>query len=150
VNDRCGLNGIFWVLRSGTVADASDQRLPEVAGECVAALGSHRECLGLVVDTSLTGQRVARELDRIAELRGYPGMIVSDNGTELTSNGARQRPILDRLWRRQGSQEIAEIVGERMKLEPTALAANVRHDSRGHLIAPLPSLIHCSHVPRLL
>jgi hypothetical protein len=45
-----------------------------------------RECLGLVVDTSLTGPRVARELDRIAELRGYPGMIVSDNGTELTSN----------------------------------------------------------------
>jgi cytochrome c peroxidase len=27
------------------------------------------------------------------------------------------------------------------------LAANVRHDSRVHLIAPLPSLIHCSHVP---
>ena len=45
-----------------------------------------RECLGLVVDTSLTGLRVARELDRIAELRRYPCMIVSDNGTELTSN----------------------------------------------------------------
>ena len=45
-----------------------------------------RECLGLVVDTSLTGLRVARELDRVAELRGYPCMLVSDNGTELTSN----------------------------------------------------------------
>ena len=45
-----------------------------------------RECLALVVDTSLTGLRVARELDRIAELRGYPRMIVSDNGTEFTSN----------------------------------------------------------------
>ncbi len=45
-----------------------------------------RECLGLVVDTSLTGMRVARELDRVAELRGYPCMLVSDNGTELTSN----------------------------------------------------------------
>ena len=45
-----------------------------------------RECLGLVVDTSLTGLRVARELDRIAELRGYPCMLVSDNGIELTSN----------------------------------------------------------------
>ena len=33
-----------------------------------------------------TGLRVARELDRIAELRGYPGMVVSDNGTELTSH----------------------------------------------------------------
>ena len=29
-----------------------------------------RECLGLVVDISLTGLRVVRELDRIAELRG--------------------------------------------------------------------------------
>jgi SAM-dependent methyltransferase len=45
-----------------------------------------RECLGLVADTSLTGLRVARELDRIAELRGYPCMLVSDNGTEFTSN----------------------------------------------------------------
>jgi putative transposase len=45
-----------------------------------------RECLALVVDTSLSGLRVARELDRIAEQRRYPCMIVSDNGTELTSN----------------------------------------------------------------
>jgi hypothetical protein len=34
--------------------------------------------LGLVIDTSLTGLRVARELDRIAEIRGYPAMLVSD------------------------------------------------------------------------
>jgi putative transposase len=45
-----------------------------------------RECLGLVVDTSLTGPRVVRELDRIIETRGCPRMIVSDNGTEFTSN----------------------------------------------------------------
>ena len=45
-----------------------------------------RECLGLVVDTSLSGVRVGRELDRIAGLRGYPAMVVSDNGTELTSH----------------------------------------------------------------
>jgi len=46
-----------------------------------------RECLGLVADTSLSGLRVARELDRIAEVRGsLPAMVVSDNGTELTSN----------------------------------------------------------------
>jgi hypothetical protein len=30
------------------------------------------------------------------------------------------------------------------------LAANVLHDSRVHLIAPLPSLIYCSHVPALI
>ncbi len=45
-----------------------------------------RECLAAVVDTSLSGIRVARELDRIAEMRGYPCMGVSGNGTELTSN----------------------------------------------------------------
>jgi putative transposase len=45
-----------------------------------------RECLAAVVDTSPTGQRVARELDRIAEMRGLPCMVVSDNGTELISN----------------------------------------------------------------
>ena len=31
---------------------------------------------------------------------------------------ARQRPVLDRLRPRQRVQEIAELVGERMKLEP--------------------------------
>lgn len=45
-----------------------------------------RECLATIADTSLSGVRVIRELDRVAECRGYPCMIVSDNGSELTSN----------------------------------------------------------------
>jgi putative transposase len=45
-----------------------------------------RECLALVVDTSLSGRRVARELDAIVATRKKPLMIVSDNGTELTSH----------------------------------------------------------------
>lgn len=45
-----------------------------------------RECLALVADTSLSGARVARELDRLLAERGRPKMIVSDNGSELTSN----------------------------------------------------------------
>jgi putative transposase len=45
-----------------------------------------RECLALVTDTSLSGLRVGRELDRIVALRGRPAMIVSDNGTELASH----------------------------------------------------------------
>jgi putative transposase len=45
-----------------------------------------RECLGLIADTSISGVRVARELDRIIAWRGKPASIVSDNGTELTSN----------------------------------------------------------------
>ena len=44
-----------------------------------------RECLALVPDTSLSGARVARELDGIIASRGKPSTIVSDNGTEFTS-----------------------------------------------------------------
>jgi putative transposase len=44
-----------------------------------------RECLALVADTSLSGARVVRELSLIMQQRGKPNMIVSDNGTELTS-----------------------------------------------------------------
>lgn len=44
-----------------------------------------RECLGLVADTSLSGVRVARELDALVRLYGKPQTIVSDNGTEFTS-----------------------------------------------------------------
>jgi hypothetical protein len=36
--------------------------------------------------TSLSGARVARELDGLIAERGRPRMIVSDNGSELTSN----------------------------------------------------------------
>lgn len=45
-----------------------------------------RECLSAVPDTSISGRRVVRELAELIERRGKPGMIVSDNGTELTSN----------------------------------------------------------------
>jgi putative transposase len=45
-----------------------------------------RECLALVADTSLSGVRVARELDAVIAWRGRPVLLVSDNGTELTSN----------------------------------------------------------------
>jgi len=44
-----------------------------------------RECLALVVDTSLSGRRVVRELDAIITKRGRPFTVVSDNGTEFTS-----------------------------------------------------------------
>jgi putative transposase len=44
-----------------------------------------RECIALVADTSLSGIRVGRELDAAITRRGRPTMIVSDNGTELTS-----------------------------------------------------------------
>ena len=45
-----------------------------------------RECLAAIPDTSISGVRVARELTALIQRRGKPGMIVSDNGTEFTSN----------------------------------------------------------------
>ena len=39
-----------------------------------------------MAETSIGGRRVARELDAIMAWRGKPATIVSDNGTELTSN----------------------------------------------------------------
>jgi len=45
-----------------------------------------RECLRAVPDMSISGRRVVRELTELIAERGKPGMIVSDKGTELTSN----------------------------------------------------------------
>ena len=45
-----------------------------------------RECLAAIPDTSISGRRVARELTALIGRRGKPAMIVSDNGTEFTSN----------------------------------------------------------------
>src|SRR5450631_60405 len=45
-----------------------------------------RECLAAIPDISISGRRVARELTALIETRGKPRMIVSDHGTEFTSN----------------------------------------------------------------
>jgi len=44
-----------------------------------------KECPVLEVDHSLTGQRVARVLDRVALTRGLPDLITVDNGPEFIS-----------------------------------------------------------------
>ena len=45
-----------------------------------------KECLAAIADTSISGRRVARELDAVLARRGRPNLIVSDHGTEFTSN----------------------------------------------------------------
>lgn len=45
-----------------------------------------RECHAAIPDTSISGLRVARDLTAPIERRAKPRRIVSDNGTELTSN----------------------------------------------------------------
>ena len=45
-----------------------------------------RECLAAIPDTSISGRRVSRALTDLISSRGKPGVIVSDHGTEFTSN----------------------------------------------------------------
>ena len=74
-NERWSLDFV-----SDQLTDGRRFRILTVVDDCT------RECLTLVADTSLSGTRVARELDRLIIERGKPKMVVSDNGTELTSN----------------------------------------------------------------
>jgi len=43
-----------------------------------------RECVGQIIDTTISGQRVAQFLDTLAITRGLPPVIVCDNGPEFT------------------------------------------------------------------
>lgn len=45
-----------------------------------------KRCLAAVVDTSISGRRVVRELTALVARHGKPDLVVSDNGTEFTSN----------------------------------------------------------------
>lgn len=74
-NDRWSLDFV-----SDQMTDGRRFRVLTVVDDCT------RECLTLVADTSLSGLRVARELETLMATRGRPKMIVSDNGTEFTSN----------------------------------------------------------------
>lgn len=73
-NERWSLDFV-----SDSFTDGRRFRVLAVVDDCT------RECLALVADTSLSGARVARELDAIIAVRGKPMTCVSDNGTELTS-----------------------------------------------------------------
>jgi putative transposase len=81
-----------WKAKYGgmTVSEAARLRASLACGRRFRMLNViddySRECLGCIVDTSLSGRRVVRELSAIAERRGLPCMVVSDNGTELTSH----------------------------------------------------------------
>ena len=44
-----------------------------------------RQSPAIVVDSSISGVRVTRELDRLAQVRGLPRTLVVDNGPEFTS-----------------------------------------------------------------
>jgi putative transposase len=67
-NERWSLDFV-----SDQFTDGRRFRVLAIADECT------RENLALVAATSLSGVRVARELDRLISERGQPKMIVSDN-----------------------------------------------------------------------
>jgi len=64
---------------SDTFGDCRKFRILAVNDDCC------RENLCLVPDASISGARVARELDALIRIYGKPACIVSDNGTEFTS-----------------------------------------------------------------
>ena len=64
---------------SDTFGAARKFRILAVNDDCC------RENLYLMVDISISGARVARELDAVVRIYGKPACIVSDNGTEFTS-----------------------------------------------------------------
>jgi putative transposase len=62
----------------------------------VSIIDEHaRECLGGLVDRSITADVLIDELDRIATSRGYPAVLRCDNGSELAceamGDGAGER-----------------------------------------------------------
>lgn len=61
-----------------------------------------RECLRIVVDTSINGVRVAKTLDILRELRGLPETIITDNGSEFTSKAMS-------IWAKDNNVNIAFI-----------------------------------------
>ena len=73
-NERWSLDFV-----SDSFTDGRRSRILAVVDDCT------RECLALVADTSLSGARVARELDSVIARRSLPRTCLSDNGTELTS-----------------------------------------------------------------
>ena len=73
-NDRWSLDFVHDRLRN-----SRRFRILAVGDDCT------RENLALEADFGFSGERMARTLDIIAELRGYPKTIVLDNGPEMCS-----------------------------------------------------------------
>jgi putative transposase len=80
LREVCGINQ-YWALDfvSDSFMEGRRFRILTVIDEY------SRECLALVADTSISGHRLARELTCLIEERGAPQVIISDNGTEMTS-----------------------------------------------------------------
>ena len=70
-----------------------------------------RTCLGQLVDTSISGLRVARCLDELANSRGLPGSIVMDNVLHLESIILCRRTSVVPVWRRHSGLTRTDVGG---------------------------------------
>ena len=125
-NDRWSLDFV-----ADQFIDGRRLRILVVVDDCT------RECLALVPDTSISGIRVARELDRLMVAYGKPKTIVSDNGTELTSNAILR-------WTTTRSSGITSRPASRFRMpspSPSSVACATscsmrRCSARSHIRAP--------------
>ena len=74
VNERWSLDFVHDQL-----ADGQRIRVLNIVDDC------SRACVGHLVDTSISGRRLTRYLEGLAQRRTLPESIVMDNGPELTS-----------------------------------------------------------------
>ena len=141
---------------------------PRLEGHSVIflAIQTHLSCRFLLAVDSLGLRRSGSSSQIINQAQDFPEQVprhrhlsqlernvaaMSDNlGPDLHQLVAqrRHRPVLHLLRQSQCPHEVAQIVGQGVKLEPTALLRNLRHDRRVQLMAFLPSLMCCSAVPR--
>ena len=73
VNDRWSMDFV-----GDSLADGRTFRALDIVDDC------SREAPAIIVDQSLPGERVVRELETLGTERGFPKMIVMDNGPEFT------------------------------------------------------------------
>jgi putative transposase len=84
-----------------------------------------RECLAAVVDTSLGGMRVVRELELVVSHRGWPHTIVSEN--ELSKKAMAQGEHTTALARRASNAGYdCAIVEKTMPRPPVACVSSHR------------------------
>ena len=141
---------------------------PRLEGHSVIflAIQTHLSCRFLLAVDSLGLRRSGSSSQIINQAQDFPEQVprhrhlsqlernvaaMSDNlGPDLHQLVAqrRHRPVLHLLRQSQCPHEVAQIVGQGVKLEPNALLRNLRHDRRVQLMAFLPSLMCCSAVPR--
>jgi hypothetical protein len=154
---RAGLSGLrpsFTLRLSGSRSIMDAPRLPRCRRircapcSCRERRWSWPEPVDPAQD--LREQRPRRR--HLCELEHHVAAVTDDPGANLDQLLAqcRERPMLDPLRQGQCAQEVGEVVGQRVKLEPHRVVPEGVADSRVQRSAFFPSLMCCSAVPRPL